>query len=155
LGQPHPIYNLEVRDIIERRSLVAAVFKGWRFLLFEGETAIAAAEVAIDQKSGASHTAGINAGPYVFSTAAALRALPVQLESDSRVWAVRVLRIPALFFWAMWFHDASSDDDQLMPLGPAPENLDEARLYSWGELSEVLIGPARQRLTDDFNRDAR
>lgn len=149
--QPHPVYNLGVRDIAESRGLASAVFTG-RFLLLEGDTAVAAVEIAADEGGGGSHFAGINAGPYVFSSAAALRALPAELETDSQAFTVRVLRSPALFFWAVWFHEGLNDNHQFWPLDPVPDYLEPHRLFSWSELAEKLISPARRRLADDFNR---
>jgi hypothetical protein len=152
ISQPHPVYNLGVQDIAEGRGITAAVFGGWRFLLTEKGRAIGAAEVMGTEPIGTFRIAGVNVGPYVASTAAALQALPDQFKAESREWTLRMLRIPALFIWAVWFHEVSGTGDQFFPLGPAPEYLEEGRIYSWDELSEILRPPARSRLEDDFNR---
>jgi hypothetical protein len=152
VAQPHPVYNLGVRDIVDSRGLASAMFTGWRYLLLEGDTAVAAAEIAPDEGGGGLHFAGINAGPYVFSSAAALRALPTELETDSQVFTVRILRCPALFLWAVWFYEGLNDNHQFWPLDPVPDYLEPHRLFSWSELAEKLISQARSRLADDFNR---
>jgi hypothetical protein len=112
--------NLGIQDIIQRHGLDRAVFRGWRFLLLEGDAAVAAAEIGVDKQSGAFSFAGVNAGPYVSSTAEALRALPTQSGFVQGDWSIRLLRIPALFFLAIWCHEEQATDDQLWPLAPTP-----------------------------------
>jgi hypothetical protein len=43
-------------------------------------------------------------------------------------------------------HDAASGEDRLWALGPAPENLEENRFYSWPQFSHALTKLAQLRL---------
>ena len=145
-AQPHPVYNLGLQDIADGRGLQAAALTSWRFLLQQGGNTVAAMELAVDKQSGAMSFAGVNAGPFVDSTAAALGPDLGQLTAEPGDWAVRLLRIPALYLYAVWLADTAAGKDLLIPLAPAPDGIQAGRPYSWDELSEVLLPLARSRL---------
>lgn len=146
-AQPHPVYTLGLQDIVDGRGLQAATLTSWRFLLQQGGNTVAALELAVDKQSGAMSFAGVNAGPFVDSTAAALGPHFDQLTPEPGDWAVRLLRIPALYMYAVWLADTTAGKDLLIPLAPAPDGIQAGRPYSWDELSEVLLPVARSKLS--------
>jgi hypothetical protein len=144
LAAPHDVYSLGLSDLAEEASFDKASLVGRRFIVMEGDKAIASAEVA-DQETG---SAGFQAteGPYVESTAAAIE----QAEGDSDLaggdYEVRVLRIPALYVMALWLKDERGVADVLIPLDPTPATLEAGRKYAPAELGSVLAEAARARL---------
>jgi hypothetical protein len=145
-AQPHPVYVLGLEDIVGGRGLDAARQTGWRYLLREQDSAVAAAEVAIDRRSGALTFAGINAGPFVSSTAEALGPGISRLDTEPGDWVIRFLRIPALYLCALWLHEETANQERIYPLAPAPDYVQAGRPYSWDELSEAILPDARRRL---------
>jgi hypothetical protein len=154
-AQPHPVYTLGLQDIASGRGLPAATLTSWRFLLQESGNTVAAIELAVDKQSGAMSFAGVNTGPFVDSTAAALGPDLAQLTPDPGDWAVRLLRIPALYLWAVWLADTAANKNLLSPLEPAPDGIQAGRAYSWDELNQILLPLARSRLAADNTEPGR
>jgi hypothetical protein len=150
LAAPHDVYSLGLEDLAQRASLDAATLVARRFLVIDGEAPIASAELAV-------HEYGLgfqaNEGPYVESTAAAI----AQAESDPELargdYEVRVLRIPALYFIALWLKNEQSERDVLIPLDPAPSPLEAGSKLTAAELLAALADPARERLAVDDSGD--
>jgi len=116
---------------------------------------VAAIELAVDRHSGAMSFAGVNTGPFVDSTAAALGPDLAQLTLEPGDWAVRLLRIPALYLCVVWLADTVAGKNLLTRLAPAPEGIQAGRLYSWDELSDVLLPVARSKLAADNTEPGR
>ncbi|MGH3927490.1 MAG: triple tyrosine motif-containing protein, partial [Pseudonocardiaceae bacterium] len=64
-------------------------------------------------------------------------------------YEVRLLRIPALYFVALWLKDEKGRDDILIPLDPAPAPFEPGRSYRPDEVLAELAASARTRLEFD------
>ena len=105
-------------DINAGAGLDRARAVGWRHLVTEHGKAIASAETTVAQDGKTHVPSHVDEGPFVDATAAAVaaaQALPAVAAGD---FEIRVLRIPALYFMALWLHSTATD--LLMPLEPSP-----------------------------------
>jgi hypothetical protein len=114
---------------------------GWRFLIRNGDRAIAAAETMLTPDGWTfSH---FFEGPYVSATERALlqaEALPVTYEP-------RLLSVPELYMLTLWLHAGLEPDgtavapasaDLMVPLAPAPPGIAAHRPYQVADLLPVL-----------------
>lgn len=145
IAQGHPVYNLELGEIVENRGLDGARLTAWRFLLFEGSDAVAAAEISVDEKGGDIQFSSINSGPFVAATFEVFQTRLKDSELEKQELDVRVLRVPALYLFALWLHSTSGRADRLIPIGPIPEFLEKGRTYSRRDLEEKLLPVAKRR----------
>jgi hypothetical protein len=145
LAQPHAVHNLRLADLEKPGRLADAPMTAWRYLVEEGDAAVASAEVSVDRRGAVRGFDHLNEGPFVQATAAAqAAAAKLPQVRDGRVEA-RVVRIPALYVMALWLKDLDGDDDVVIPMAPAPEYLEANRPYTEGEFLKALAGPARAR----------
>ena len=144
LAAPHDVYSLGLGDVAEEASLDDASVVGRRFLVMDGDKAIASAELSVEESGAAGFQA--SEGRYVESTAAAIDQAERDPDLADGDYEVRVLRIPALYVMALWLKDERGGADFLIPLDPAPAPLESGRKYGPAELSSVLAEAARARL---------
>ena len=149
LTSPHEMRHVRLDALTERRPLDDSEQTGWRYLVEAGGAPVAAAEVATDAGGGGAAFSQLNEGPFVQSTAEALRTLEERPETAAGNYEVRMARVPALYVMALWLEDLDGDEDLVLPLAPAPAFLDTQRLYSEQEFLDALAGPARERLAFD------
>jgi hypothetical protein len=142
LAVPHDVYLLELGELAEGALLDAAKVVGRRFLVMDGDRAIASAELAESDDSGFE----ANEGPYVGSTAAAIARAEQDPELAEGDYEVRVLRMPALYFMGIWLKNEQGGADVVIPLDPAPAGLEARRKYAPEELLPLLSDRARKRL---------
>jgi hypothetical protein len=145
LTAPHDVYVLGLDQLAEGAALDAARVVARRFLVVDGDRAVASAELTGPDESGFQ----ANEGPYVEATAAAIARAerdPALADGD---YQVRVLRIPALYFMALWLKDQRGDGDLVFPLAPAPPPFEAGRGYRPDEVLSQLAPSARQRLQVD------
>jgi hypothetical protein len=151
LAAPHDVYSLGLEDLAQGAALDEATLVARRFLVIDGETPIASAEIATPEYGLAFQA---NEGPYVESTAAAI----AQAESDPGLaegdYEVRVLRIPALYFIGLWLKNEQSERDIVIPLAPAPLPVEAGSKLTAAELLAALAEPARKRLAVDDSGDS-
>lgn len=134
---PHLVYFIGLDDIAEGRFLSAAKAKNWRYILLEGNTALAAAELTINDSGEVGGFGNVDRGPFVESTSVAT-ALAEGLESvQDRDYELRLLSVPSLYLVALWLH---GENNLLLPLAPAPGGLDSAQPYT----EEQLFGAVRE-----------
>ena len=141
---PHQVYFVGLRDLAEGRLLAAAQLKGWRYIIFEGDRPLAAAELSGDE--GALDFSNINRGPFVESTVEGVgraEVLEVVREED---FELRLLDIPGLYVTALWLHGPR---DLIIPLPPTRPELEPFAVYEEEALVERLSGRAEQRLKFD------
>src|SRR5260221_8390285 len=113
--QSHQVFSLGLKDLASGRGLQAAQQTGWRFLIQDAEKVVAAAETAVTG-AGAGHVfAGFNEGPFVASTAEAIRSAQALPQVEKGKFELRLLRIPALYFTAVWGHDPPRTDALRVP----------------------------------------
>jgi hypothetical protein len=144
IAQGHPVYNLDLGDLVENRGLDGARLTAWRFLLFEDSDAVAAAELSVDEKSGDIRFSSINSG----ATFQAFETLLKDPELEKQEWDVRALRVPSLYLFALWLRRASGRADRLMPIGTVPKFLEKGRTYSRRGLEEKLLPVAKRRMEE-------
>lgn len=114
---------------------------GWRFLIRNGERAIAAADTMLTPDGWTfSH---FFEGPYVTATEQAL----LQAEALPTPYQPRLLSVPELYMLTLWLHaDPEADGttaapaaaDLLVPLAPAPPGIAAHRPYQVADLLPVL-----------------
>ncbi|MFC8507990.1 hypothetical protein ACFU3J_34020 [Streptomyces sp. NPDC057411] len=120
---------------------------GWRFLIRNGDRAIAAADTMLTPDGWSfSH---FFEGPYVTATERAL----IQAEALLTPYQPRLLSVPELYMLTLWLHaDTEADGDSvvpgaadlLVPLSPAPPGIAANRPYRVADLLPVLslrLGP--------------
>lgn len=142
LTHPDPVYALGLDDLRERRDLRAARPTGWRYLV-EADEATTAHPLALARTivspDGAHQFASLNYGPFVPGTADAIRAAEQMTIPDSDV---RVLEVPALYLVALWLDHG--DESTLVPIAPAPPDIEANHAYAAGELLDLLAQRANQ-----------
>lgn len=108
LGLAHPVYTLGLHDLAtgERQAHQT----GLRVLEVEGVALRAYYDVSNDSVSQMSAT-----GPYLHLFQQALEVIP-GIAAGERQFDLRLLRIPALNFEAVWLHSGDGAQDQLIPL---------------------------------------
>jgi hypothetical protein len=120
LAQPHQIFSLGLADLASGKGLEAAKPTGWRYLVQSGENALASAETA-GTPAGPEHVfSAFNSGRLVASTAEAIRTAQRLPHPKQGSFEPRLLRVPGLYFTAVWVHDTQGGDDLLIPLEPSP-----------------------------------
>lgn len=146
LSAPHPVFNLEIPDCLERRPFAQSRHVGWRYLVRANSESIATSEVAVGQDGEPSEFAQLNGGPFVRSTERIFDEVSGIPEVSEGTYEVRMLRMPALYVMALWLRGIEGHDDLVMPLEPAPSFLNPRHTYHEGEFLDALAGPARERL---------
>jgi hypothetical protein len=150
LAAPHDVYFLGLDDVAADARLDAARLVGRRFLVMDGDQAVASAEITERDRAFQA-----NEGPYVEATATAIAAAERNPRFADGEYEVRVLRIPALYFMALWLKDERGSSDVVIPLAPAPAPLEPGQPYTPEDVLSQLAPSARQRLqVDDIGGQA-
>lgn len=136
---PHEVYTLGLDDILSGRGLGAARLSGWRYFLSDGSRIVSTAET-VATSDGQQRFAQFNSGPFVGATVEALEAARSLPQVRDRDVEARVLRVPGLNLVALWLRDGG--DDVLIPLAPAPPDVDAGRRYTPRELFDALRAQA-------------
>lgn len=154
LDSGHPVYNLGLQDVVGNKKPSEVSVNAWRFIVRAAPAAEpAAAETLTVGPSGQAEFSSVNAGPFVGGTEAAFAALtrdPALAQGD---WEARLLRIPALYLFAIWVHSKQNGEDRFRPVQPAPSFVDPNRTYTWAEFQAAIKPAAQQKLeTDDGHK---
>lgn len=139
LAAPHGVYTLGLDEIATGASLEAARRVGQRFLVLDGQAAVASAELTAEGNVEA------NEGPFVAATAAAIEAAEASPQLAETRYEPRLLRIPGIYVVALWLW-REGGDDVVIPLDPAPRSLVPGRQYAPAEIMPALAQLARERL---------
>jgi hypothetical protein len=142
---PHKVYFVGLTDLAEGRLLSAAQLKGWRYLIFEQDRPVVAAELQTDADE-ALHFSNVNRGPYVAGTVEGVNFAESLDIVNNEDFELRVLEISSLYLVALWLY---GQRDLLIPLKPAPEELEPLRVYEENEIIDRLRGAAQNRLKFD------
>jgi hypothetical protein len=146
-SEAHGVYFVPLDALAEGKLLAAAKQTGWRYLLVQDDAAIGEAELSAGRR-GAKGPArslefvGLTHGPFAPGTVEALGAAERLPQVASADYELRVLRIPAVYFVALWLHGANGDI--LIPMGDAPAGLKRNEPYSEAAVIDALRGPAEQ-----------
>lgn len=141
---PHQVFFVGLRDIAAGRLLSAAHLKGWRYIVFEGERPLAAAELSGGGE--AVSFSNFNRGPFVVSTVEGVGRAEGLEEVREEEFELRLLDIPGLYVVALWLHGAR---DLIIPLPPTREGLTPFAVYEEDAVLERLRAPAERRLNSD------
>ncbi|MFJ9823813.1 hypothetical protein ACIRSU_05490 [Streptomyces sp. NPDC101160] len=139
---PLPVHVLGVPDIAEPAGPPSHTrLAGWRFLIRNGERAIAAADTVLTPDGWTfSH---FFEGPYVAATERAL----MQAEALGTPYQPRLLSVPGLYMLTLWLHTDTEADgattvpapaDLLVPLSPAPPGIAANRPHRVTDLLPVI-----------------
>lgn len=145
LAAPHNVYSLGLSDLAGGVPLEAAKLVALRFIVMDGDKPIASAELADD-------LTGFQAseGRLVQSTATAIEHAEADSELGNANYEVRLLRIPALYFTALWLKNQDGGmADVVTPLNPAPAPFEAGRKYGPAEILVQLAEVARARLDNE------
>ncbi|MEV4333972.1 hypothetical protein AB0K02_26160 [Streptomyces sp. NPDC049597] len=136
---PLPVHVLD--RVVPTAGAPYTRLTGWRFLIRNGDRAVAAADTRLTPNGWAfSH---FFEGPYLGSTERALR----QAEAMGGPFQPRLLSVPELYMLTLWLHrdikaDASAGTPQptdvLVPLAPAPPGIAAHRPHQVADLLPVL-----------------
>jgi hypothetical protein len=145
LAVPHDVYTLGLDELADRAGIDQARPVGRRFLVMAGDRAISSAEITDEDGTGFQ----ANEGPYVAATAEAIARAEDDPDLSEGDYEIRLLRIPALYFVALWLRDERGHDDVLVPLDPVPAPFEPGRSYRPDEVLSELAASARSRLEFD------
>lgn len=117
LAAPAPVYNLDLVDVVGAKGLKGARRVGWRHLVLQGDSVIAATEVP-EASARQTPSAAYEESSYATNCPLALEAAEALEEVAKHDFEVRMLRIPALSTMALWLHGTAGD--LLIPLSNQP-----------------------------------
>jgi hypothetical protein len=157
-SEAHAVYVVPLDALAEGKLLQAAKQTTWRYLLVQDNAPIAEAELAAGvrgakgAKSRSLDFVSLTHGPFAGATVDALGAaerLPQVARAD---YELRLLKIPAVYFVALWLHGAKADI--LMPMGQPPGGLKANEPYTEAQVIDALRGSVRQaQRFDDAHRE--
>lgn len=157
-SEAHAVYFVPLDALAEGKLLQAAKQTSWRYLLVQDNAPVAEAELAAGgrgakgAKSRALDFMSLTHGPFAGATVDALGAaerLPQVARDD---YELRLLKIPAVYFVALWLHGAK--DDILLPMGQPPGGLKPNEPYTEAQVIAALRGGVEQaRRFDDAHRE--
>jgi len=154
LTAPHQVYTLGLTDLTNGHGLGNARPTGWEYLVEHDRSVVASAEVAMEGVKGSALSPQLTKGPYVQSEKQALAAAERLDQVRRGSFEARLLRIPALYVLALWLRDTEGDADIILPLAPAPAELDTSRTYTPEEFTRTLQESARRQLEFDTSPDS-
>jgi hypothetical protein len=148
LSLPHTVFTAGLKPLAAGRRLTdASKLTGWRALIEEDKTVVAAAEVSVSDDDAAASGASINWGPFVQSTIDALGVAERDECVASMRFDIRLLRVLALQLVALWLHDPETDGDVFIPLAPAPSSLRTDVVYDAEQFESEVQRMAKRKLS--------
>ncbi len=145
LSQPHAVYDLRADEIVTGGMLSSARLTGFRYLVNQNGTQVAAAEVLTDESGTAKLVANINYGPFVAATATGLAQAASLQPVTAGSFEARLLRLAAVGLMALWLKPDAGGADILYPLAPVPVGLQAERPYTEAELFAAIRPLAERR----------
>ena len=146
VAAPHEVYTLGLEDVAHR-DLGTAQKTAWRYLVVQGNRAVAAAEVNVAKGGAEMQFSHLNTGPFVEETNRAMAQAEKLEQVAGADYVVRLLTIPALYVVALWLH--GEKNDLLIPMPPTSHHLTANRVYSPADFFERLVLAAEARKAFD------
>lgn len=140
---PHPVYDLGVDAIVAGHGLEAATLNGWRYVLEDAGHAFAFAEL---DGAGKEFTS-FNTGAFPLALCDALAEAEHLDYVKNADWELRVLRVPALYVYAIWLHNDKPEHDLLIPVPRVSYGLVANKPYAPADFLNLLLPPAKQAAT--------
>jgi hypothetical protein len=116
LAAPHAVYVLDLKQLLDRKTLAAARLVGWRYLVMHDNQLLATAGVTKGNADTGPSVSQVGSGPFSAPTLRALRAAEKLKDVQACSFEVRVLEIPSLLMVALWLHGARKEI--LIPVAP-------------------------------------
>jgi hypothetical protein len=155
LSLPHPVFNLGIDDLASPAPLERAAMTGWRYLVMEGTRVVAAVEAAARWRNDPATYSHTNEGAFVQSAARLLGEADGWPEMRSGRHVIGLLRVPSLYFMALWLRDAQGrgQHDLFVVLDPAPQGLRSGQRLSAAQAALALrkLAQRRRRAVEDSN----
>src|SRR5215471_8534737 len=104
VATPHQVFTMGVDDLTSGAGLDRARPVGWRHLVEEDGKPIASSETTLAQDGTTHVPSHLNEGPFVSATAEAVTAAEALPQVAGADFDLRLLRVPALYFMALWLH---------------------------------------------------
>lgn len=153
-AQSYRVYTLGLSDLASAASdgLRAARLTAWRHTLaFNGEVVVA--DISVDAANTKHQFGSLGSDPSAPSMQSAVNALAQDPAIAKASYEVSLLQIPALGVRALWLHDPSGKDgDILVPVPPVRAELVAARHYQLAEFTAALKDAAAKILANDDPR---
>lgn len=123
LSTPHQIAVLRVDRLREANAFrLALEFRGWRFLILDGDRVIASTDAVASQRGGFEF-GQVNEGPFNGSMEQAIRKAEELPAVQKSHFEPVVVLVPALYIVALWLRSPQEENDIILPLAPAPSEL--------------------------------
>lgn len=132
IGRPHRVYDLQLNELAAHHRLQGARYTSVRYLVASDDSALAAAEVQLDESGKAVLLLGMNYGSFVAETINTVDALADNPLFANDSYEARLLRCSALYVMAIWLHAPDLEepaDNLFIPLRPAPTELSPGEIY--------------------------
>jgi hypothetical protein len=160
-SEPHPVFYAPLDALADGKLLDAATQASWRYLLVQGDAAIAEAELSAGRRGakGAGtkplEFLGLTQGPFTAATIEALGTAEQLPQVAAADYELRLLKVPAVYLVALWLHGAK--DDILVPMGDPPGGLKRNRAYTEAAVIKALRGIVEQtkRFQDAYDENQR
>lgn len=143
---PHQVFTMGLDDLTSGAALDKARSVGWRHLVEEHGKPIASAETTLAEDGTTHVPSHVSEGRFVDATAAAVAAAQALPQVAAADFELRLLRIPALYFMALWLHSPTTD--LLMPMAPSPIG-QEGQVVPAAEVLNELSQRARAAAPSD------
>ena len=133
---PHPVFVVGLHTVAQGRLLTGARQLGWRYLLLQGENAVATITLQRDAETEEFVFSHLTRGPYVAATVEGIDVAEHRPEIEEDDFELRLLDVPAVSLRTIWLHGETAD--LLIPLAPAPAPIEAHRVYREEELLDSL-----------------
>jgi hypothetical protein len=150
VSAPHQTYFVRLDDLAKGLLLEAAKPVAWRYLIYVEGQAVAEIELT-NPDHGEPTFLAFHEGPFANASDLALSTANALTKFKKTNWEVRYLKIPSVYFAAIWLH--GKQDDSLIPLMTPPPGLKVNSPYSEAKVISALSGVARK--TQQFERKQR
>ncbi len=150
LAVPHQVYFVGLLDAAEGHVLSSAELVAWRYILDDGERALAAVEVGCSPSGENLEFSHINEGPYVEATVQGVRLADSLIKESGNDFELRLLNIPSLYIVSLWLF---AERSLLIPLPPTVRELESYSVYMEEPFTQIVRDAAWERLRFDEAED--
>jgi hypothetical protein len=137
-----PVYVLGLDKIAGRRGLSTTQLVAWTHLLPSAGTDV----VAADTKADSHEFLALTQGPHPNAFVQQVQSLQSSSEVAGHSYQLAQIRVPALHVNAVWLRDKDGTSDIVIPVAPAPPELEVGRHYSAAEFEQALQARAQTAL---------
>jgi hypothetical protein len=142
---PHRVYTVHLYDLAKSRLLKAATEVAWSYPVFVNSEPIGELEMASKSENRADlKVRAFHKTPFTQAIVLALSNAEKSASTRHENYEMRFLKIPAVYFAALWLH--APKDDLLVPLREPPGRLQSNHEYHEAEVISALQPAAEQAL---------